>query len=331
MSGCPVCLDPVIRGKIYSCKNGHNMCSECRDKGNLNKCPIYREEGVDNRNTWVENCLTTVSHGSSVKCGRHEKGCPAFGFMGPQMEIHEALCTFRSFPCPGGLMRICKCTCSTLVELLQHLSDRRGECGVVAKACGPDTNTADVSTSLFVQAFRDTVPSVFAHSRQGRPIVLYSYLTENLAPVLFVQRTEIQGLWPISLDASSTTKEKGHWAYRVTILSRKMYNGDIQGIWQQGFSERRCNTSIQRFSAGWQTLNPTTSSGDILNRGDCLTLTDQQVLRLRLDNILFFAAIEIQRKPGRSGLFPGVGVTLSSAHAAASAAVERRARGDPQA
>ena len=40
---CPVCLDTMVRVRIYQCRNGHNVCERCSANPSLVTCPQCRE------------------------------------------------------------------------------------------------------------------------------------------------------------------------------------------------------------------------------------------------------------------------------------------------
>ena len=40
---CPVCLDTMVRVRIYQCRNGHNVCERCSANPSLVSCPQCRE------------------------------------------------------------------------------------------------------------------------------------------------------------------------------------------------------------------------------------------------------------------------------------------------
>ena len=40
---CPVCLETMVRVRIYQCRNGHNVCERCSTNPSLVSCPQCRE------------------------------------------------------------------------------------------------------------------------------------------------------------------------------------------------------------------------------------------------------------------------------------------------
>ena len=40
---CPVCLEIMLRCRIFQCRNGHNVCQKCSANPALSVCPQCRE------------------------------------------------------------------------------------------------------------------------------------------------------------------------------------------------------------------------------------------------------------------------------------------------
>lgn len=57
---CPVCLDTMVRVRIYQCRNGHNVCERCSANPSLVSCPQCREpyRNIKVRNLGLEQLAT---------------------------------------------------------------------------------------------------------------------------------------------------------------------------------------------------------------------------------------------------------------------------------
>lgn len=65
---CPACWD-FMKGKIFLCKNGHNVCSKCKEF--VIGCPTCRENILDVRNLSLEKVITHAL----FPCKNHSAGC----------------------------------------------------------------------------------------------------------------------------------------------------------------------------------------------------------------------------------------------------------------
>jgi len=112
---CPVCLDIPTTGPIYTCSNGHCICSACY-QGKASNCPVCRTRMFESISMVAAAVVANIDH----RC-RHE-GClerlPV-----ELKEEHRRVCAFRPVTCPA-LRCNAKVAYSLLVDhLLNHCKE----------------------------------------------------------------------------------------------------------------------------------------------------------------------------------------------------------------
>ena len=90
---CPVCLELPTRGPIYTCINGHCVCSGCY-QGNGSPCPMCREEMVGSTSLLAVTVIKNLEH----HC-KHQ-GCDVKVIL-QDLEEHMKTCRFRLVGCPA--------------------------------------------------------------------------------------------------------------------------------------------------------------------------------------------------------------------------------------
>lgn len=85
---CPLCENTCI-APIYSCVNGHLICSGCHSLG-LN-CPVCDETYTNVRNIFAEQFISQFSQ----SCKYSEQGCLFLKWKGSDMNPHEIGCFYR--------------------------------------------------------------------------------------------------------------------------------------------------------------------------------------------------------------------------------------------
>ena len=91
---CPVCLEVPTSGPVYSCPQGHLVCSTCYQGPNSN-CPICRTRMAKT----ISLLATTVIENIEHRCKFEEEGCKERSFVG-KVEEHRRQCPFRPVRCP---------------------------------------------------------------------------------------------------------------------------------------------------------------------------------------------------------------------------------------
>nr|CAD7588560.1 unnamed protein product [Timema genevievae] len=88
---CPICMDSMC-SPIYLCKNGHNICSECRQQ--VTKCSTCRDEFLTTRNIALENLAEKVLY----SCDNADAGCSEKMLM-IDFPDHNSKCPYRLYDC----------------------------------------------------------------------------------------------------------------------------------------------------------------------------------------------------------------------------------------
>ena len=91
---CPVCLEVPTSGPVYSCPQGHLVCSACYQGPNSN-CPICRTRMAKT----ISLLATTVIENIEHRCKFEEEGCKVKSIVG-KVEEHRRQCPFRPVRCP---------------------------------------------------------------------------------------------------------------------------------------------------------------------------------------------------------------------------------------
>jgi len=115
---CPVCLEYMLP-PIEFCKNGHNICLNCRV--NLLECPTCRQPFANIRNLALENLSKRVKY----PCTNRKSGCKETHPMG-LIKHHEDVCRYAPYMCP--FMKEKKCPWANIRSNLKgHLLECHGE------------------------------------------------------------------------------------------------------------------------------------------------------------------------------------------------------------
>ena len=109
---CPVCLEVPTSGPIYSCPQGHLVCSTCF-QGPDSNCPLCRTR----MSKTISLLATTVIENIEHSCKFEEEGCRVKSLVG-EVEKHRQECPFRPVPCPST--NICK-KLVPLAHLIDHI------------------------------------------------------------------------------------------------------------------------------------------------------------------------------------------------------------------
>ena len=109
---CPVCLEVPTVGPVYSCPQGHLVCSICYQGPNSN-CPICRTRMAKT----ISLLATTVIENIEHRCKFEEEGCKVKSSVG-KVEEHRRQCPFRPVRCPET--KICNKEVP-LAHLVEHV------------------------------------------------------------------------------------------------------------------------------------------------------------------------------------------------------------------
>eukprot|EP00938_MAST-03A_sp_MAST-3A-sp1_P005758 g5758.t1 len=111
---CPICLD-TMGPPIFQCREGHLICSPCREK--IDKCPTCRIPLDNIRNRALENMVAKMV----MPCPNRIYGCtmtPRF----EDMARHQEVCQYRMYHCPRSRS---SCTWQgPLSQVANHLKEK---------------------------------------------------------------------------------------------------------------------------------------------------------------------------------------------------------------
>jgi E3 ubiquitin-protein ligase SIAH1 len=115
---CPVCVEYMLP-PIEFCKNGHNICPNCRV--NLQECPTCRQPFVNTRNLALENLTKRVKY----PCTNRKFGCKETHPV-DLIKVHEHTCPYAAYTCP--FMKEKQCPWADIRSNLKgHLLECHGE------------------------------------------------------------------------------------------------------------------------------------------------------------------------------------------------------------
>jgi len=145
---CPVCVEYLLP-PIEFCKNGHNICSNCRV--NLQECPTCRQPFVNIRNLALENLTKIVKY----PCTNRKFGCKEAHLV-DLIKGHEDVCRYAAYVCPFVKEKQCD-----WADLRSNLK------GHLLKCHGQDVKTQFEETGLVINT--DSVELqgckvIFAHN-----------------------------------------------------------------------------------------------------------------------------------------------------------------------
>jgi E3 ubiquitin-protein ligase SIAH1 len=96
---CPVCMQYMVP-PIQLCTNGHNICSNCRER--VQSCPTCRAEILETRNLVLENIVRRQKY----PCENRQSGCLDL-FSIEHIAKHHAVCVYGKIKCPLHLLGKC--------------------------------------------------------------------------------------------------------------------------------------------------------------------------------------------------------------------------------
>ena len=115
---CPVCLEYMLP-PIEFCKNGHNICSNCRV--NMQECPTCRQPFANIRNLALENLTKRVKY----PCTNRKFGCKET-LPVDLIKGHEDVCRYAAYMCPFVKEKHCPWA-DLRSNLKEHLLKYHGE------------------------------------------------------------------------------------------------------------------------------------------------------------------------------------------------------------
>ena len=126
---CPVCFHLMVP-PITQCKNGHNICHNCKPR--LDHCPSCRGEFTDVRNKFAEEFSEGIEH----PCKYKDSGCTK-KFRLLSKKRHEKKCPYRSNKCPFFIVDVIKCKWEgASTELEDHIRNEHKDMSLVTVTSG---------------------------------------------------------------------------------------------------------------------------------------------------------------------------------------------------
>lgn len=96
---CPVCYT-YIAPPVRQCSNFHSICESCFCR--VDKCPVCRQAKIPTRNHVLEMLYMILD----IPCQYRDEGCDYIE-RGKLIKTHEAICVYRSLPCPMSVLLGC--------------------------------------------------------------------------------------------------------------------------------------------------------------------------------------------------------------------------------
>ena len=96
---CPVCLEVPTSSLMFSCANGHLVCSSCY-RGSMSDCALCRNR----MNRTVSLVAATVIENIEHRCRFETDGCKVKTPL-TEVEGHMSRCNFRPVECPSHLCK----------------------------------------------------------------------------------------------------------------------------------------------------------------------------------------------------------------------------------
>jgi len=96
---CPVCKE-YMAPPIKLCRNGHNVCSKCRERAQ--RCPTCRSKFSKIRNLALES----IAKSQKYPCANRQSGCLEL-FSIEHIAEHHTVCVYGKIKCPLHLLKTC--------------------------------------------------------------------------------------------------------------------------------------------------------------------------------------------------------------------------------
>ena len=223
MLECPVCLDYSRSRPIYSCANGHIVCSSCRERLNTKHCQecmktcrqCYKEPTVlctgpckkclgicptcrDHKlkvDAFVGRLADKLLNDVVVNCKFAAHDCMKQEQLGA-IANHEERCQYREVHCPAKHRGACTWI-GSLAKMIVHVKD--GTCIQILRS-----DNVNVPFKSFIGDFSEVDMTVFNRTQ-----------VTHWKPILLVSRTVVQYLLYLTIQRSAT----GCWYIHVRSFS----------------------------------------------------------------------------------------------------------------
>ena len=291
MLECPVCMEYPKTRPIYTCTNGHVLCSFCRAKS------VIDQNGFPNCKECLKECYH-CSHGNPAFCKKGCRDCrgtcpicsdhkltPDF-FVGrladkllkniiikcqfsiygciisreaAEIAEHQTRCAYREISCPARHRGACGWS-GSLSKLLTHAKrDVNKDLCIHISKIDDDSKPFTSSCGDFVNE-----PSIFTFRNQWvewKPVLLISQLVTNYLIYVTVKRSP-QGLW--FFQARTYSPDAVMEGVKIKIEAYKMGSNDMN----------------DRYAYYGEIIPDTMTNDEGIATGKSLTLTDSQIKRI---------------------------------------------------
>ena len=305
---CPICLCVMFNVRIFSCREGHNICGPCLinlcARGKV--CPICKSSTVQTRNRFAEFCLETISdEGLGLSCRFKSQGCIYSG-LHRDVKCHEQFCLWRPSKCCGTVSNN-PCDFSGLLEhVIAHIRQTARKPFPCSDIIYPGWGSyiRDYSHRVF-QRYSYVITeehalhrgySFFKCSHFWRPIFLS---TKSFNMPLFANLIMFQdgagSLW-LGVYAYADRGELDHWQFDLTVLPAPVLPRDIQLCSEKDF--RGCILNIRwNTSSRWCFRGRPEAADDLprVSMNQCLILGTKQLQKLKRGSLLFSFDLVISR------------------------------------
>ena len=225
MLECPVCLEYPRTRPIYTCDNGHVVCStckeasstaqpcrECRDsygKECLGVCPTCREHGLK-PDKFVGRLADKLLERIMIRCKFTTHGCEERQELSV-LAKHEEECPYREVDCPA--IQFCQWT-GSLITLMAHI--RNNGCVKILRKSNINKPFRSIIPRS-KQATNGTILSSNVEINHYKPVLLIDRFSVKYSIFLAFQRTE-DGWWFIQVQSLCPQPQLHKIKVRLEIL-----------------------------------------------------------------------------------------------------------------
>ena len=301
MLECPVCLDYPRSRPIYTCDNGHVVCSTCRAgltakhcqecmktckacskgpsalcKGSckdcLGICPSCRDHKLK-LDIFVGRLADKLLKEVMANCMFAAHGCVKQEKLGT-IANHEERCQYREVHCPAKHRGACPWI-GSLAKMIVHVKDA---------ACIQILRSDNVNEPFksFIGDFSQADMTVFNRTQ-----------VTHWKPVLLVSRTVVQYLLYLTIQRSAT----GYWYIHVRSFSPESLLQRIT-VRLELFKSGEENSSQKYIYEGGANSNKL-SNDEAMAAGKYLVLTDAQLKLLKTEQTIFEYKVSVLIEPHR--------------------------------
>ena len=140
---CSVCQKVSRSYPITACQEGHIMCDYCNKRCPGKRCPVCRDPGPRRTSLIARNLIGLLPFNCKYK------GCNSV-LLGSDMDLHEVVCSQRSWKCPSGPSCI---EVVTIGSSKEHLNNICKEAKPAEPHCGENKVAVNLEIQLAAKSF----------------------------------------------------------------------------------------------------------------------------------------------------------------------------------